>query len=308
MTIDPILLCTIHVPILKGHYHRGRLYNWATILQILTKVPHTTLWLLDDLWPHPPMHHPCSYTQGSLPPSLIKIDGRLYKWAAILQTLTKMSHMTLWPLDDLWPQPPMHHPCSYIQGSLPPSLIKIDWRLYKWAAILQTLTKMSHTTLWPLDDLWPHPMHQPCSYTQGSLPPSLIKIDGRLYKWAAILQTLTKISHTTLWPLDDLWPHPPMHQPCSYTQGSLPPSLIKIDERLYKWAAILQTLTKMSHTTLWPLDDLWPHPPMHHLCSCTQGSLPPSLMKIDGRLYKWAAILQTLTKTSHTYVHTYTQK
>ena len=93
MTIDPILLCTIHVPILKGHYHRGRLYNWATILQILTKVPHMTLWLLDDLWPHPPMHHPCSCTQGSLPPSLIKIDGRLYKWAAISQTSQTYVHI-----------------------------------------------------------------------------------------------------------------------------------------------------------------------------------------------------------------------
>ena len=106
------------------------------------KMSHTSFWPLQSsyAWPYPPMHH-----RGSLPPSLIKIDGRLYKWAAILQTLNKMSHTTLWPLDDLWPIPTMHHPCSYTQGSLPPSLIKIDGRLYKWAAILQTLTKMSHT-------------------------------------------------------------------------------------------------------------------------------------------------------------------
>ena len=54
--------------------------------------------------------------------------------------------------------------------------------------------------------------------------------------------------------------------------------------------------------TLLPLDDLWPHPPMHHLCSYIQGSLPPSLIKVDGIVYKWAAILQTLTKMSHAYV------
>jgi len=55
-----------------------------------------------------------------------------------------------------------------------------------------------------------------------------------------------------------------MHHLCSYTQGSLPPSLIKTDERLYKGAAILQTLTK--NVTY----DLMTHPPMHHLCSYTQ--------------------------------------
>ena len=48
------------------------------------------------------------------------------------------------------------------------------------------------------------------------------------------------------------------------------------------------------HLTFWPLHDLWPHPPRHHICASTQGSSVPSLNKIDAEIKKLACFKQKL--------------
>ena len=82
---------------------------------------------------------------------------------------------------------------------------------------------------------------------------------------------------------------------CKSTQGSLCPSLMKIQN----WP-FFKNLSQKVNNPKWPLDDLWPHICWCLMCDSTQGSLCPTPMVIHQIMWIQWLFFKNLTKKSMT--------